>query len=150
MITAPSCVWRVLGVVAIVVASIVVDMLRLTKWWLVIPVVATTAPVVAARVRFAREQRALRRVRELEPQDEWIVELDGVDVGLLTASRVTDMFWKVFFVVGSNPRLFDEQLWLQCRFRFRHAKSGRRAEHAFCGGLRPTVDEPWVSMRGLY
>ncbi len=108
--------------------------------------------VLAQLVAYAtlRGRRTPRSDARAEPVDEWIVELDGEDLGRLTGATVTDMFWKTYTLVGSNPRLFDDSLWLHGRFAFRHAISGRRAPHAFCGGLRPTPDAPHVSMRGLY
>jgi hypothetical protein len=81
--------------------------------------------------------------------NEWIVELDSADVGLLRDAIFTDMFWKTFTVVGDDDRLFDESYWLQSRFSFRHANSGRRAASALCGGRHPTREAPQVSMRGL-
>jgi len=129
----------------------VVGGLGASEWWIAVPLLAVTlARVVVAIATQLRKARALRERLRREPDDQWIVELDAEDVGRLTAAQVTDMFWKNFLVVGDDARLFDEQLWLSCRFRFRHAHSGRHALHAFCGGLRPTVDAPWVTMRGLY
>jgi hypothetical protein len=120
-------------------------------WWLVVPVVVVTLePVLSDLIAYLRECRATRQRARLEVVDEWIVSLDGDDIGVLTDSVVTDMFWKQLRVVGDDARLFDESLWLQCRFRFRHAQHGHYAAHAFCGGLRPTRANPFVSMRGLY
>jgi len=121
-------------------------------WWLpVLTIVGTTCWLTADEIALAiRERCAARRRARYEPIDAWIIELDGDDIGLLVQPQVTDMFWKQFVVVGDDARLFDNTLWEQCRFRYRHAWSGRRAEHAFCGGLRPTRDAPHVTMRGLY
>jgi hypothetical protein len=46
--------------------------------------------------------------------------------------------------------LFDDELWLGCQFRFRRPLTGRRAQHAYGGGMRPRRDDPRVMMRGLY
>lgn len=96
-----------------------------------------------------RDWRTSRRRAREEPIDEWIVELHGDDLGVLRDATFTDMFWKTFQVIGSDARLFNDSYWLQSRFSFRHATSGRRATTAFCGGLRATREAPHVSMRGL-
>ncbi len=121
----------------------------LSTLWLIAPIVLVVLVQLGAHEAVRDRRIGRKRARE-EPVDEWIVELDGIDLGLLADATFADMFWKTFTVVGSDARLFDESLWLQCRFQFRHAISGRQAEHAFCGGGRlPTPAEPRVMMRGL-
>jgi len=115
--------------------------------WVIVPIALVVVVQMGVYEAIRDSRMARRRARE-EPVDAWIVELDGKDLGLLTDATVTDMFWKTFTVVGDDARLFDESLWLQCRFSFRHAISGRQAS-AYCGGLRPRRKAPHVSMRGL-
>ena len=119
-------------------------------WWLVVPVVVVTLePLLSDLIACLRERRATRERARLDVIEDWIVTLDGDDIGVLTDSVVTDMFWKRLRVVGDDPRLFDASLWNQCRFRFRHALHGHYAAYAFCGALLPTRSDPYVAMRGL-
>ena len=106
--------------------------------------------VAAGLYAVFRDRRAARPHAREETVDEWIIELDGDDLGRLTNAIFTDMFWKTYTVIGDDPRLFDDSLWETSRFSFRHAISGRQPAYALCGGLRPTRDAPQVVMRGLY
>lgn len=135
------------GWCALVAASFACVLLQISALWLFVPIIVVLAgPTAYQAVR--ETQQARRRQRE-EPIDEWIIELDGDDVGRLVDARFTDMFWKRFTVKGRDPRLFDDALWRQCRFTFRHATSGRRVPHAHFGGRPPTRCAPRVAMRSL-
>ena len=149
IVRSPTRGWRVIGWTLLVLGGAACGVLGISPFWMCVPIAFVVAVQADVFTLIAERRQAKKLARE-EPVDEWIIELDDEVLGVLTDSVVTDMFWKTFTVVGDDERLFDETLWLQCRFRFRHVVSGREAPWPFCGGLRPTRAAPQVSMRGLY
>ncbi len=145
----PSRGWRIAGWSLLVAGSIACALLARSMLWVIVPSAAWVVLVQLGTYQTFRDWRVSRRRSREEPVDEWIVEFGDKDLGLLRDAIFADMFWKTFTVVGADERLFDESYWVQGRFKFRHAVSGRRASSAFCGGLRPTPEAPQVSMRGL-
>lgn len=146
-LASPSRGLRVVGWSLLLAASVGCVLLQISALWLFIPIIVVLAGPFAYEA--VRDARLARRRQLEEPIDEWIIELDGADVGRLIHARFTDMFWKRFTVTGRDQRLFDESLWRTCRFTFRHAISGRRAPCAHFGGRPPTRHAPRVSMRSL-
>jgi hypothetical protein len=161
LVNKPSRTWRIVGWCVLIIGSCAAGWFGVPAWWVVVPVlVVTMAPLIAdgatdviawrAARRRAWHARALAEWRVIhEPIDAWVIELDGEDIGHMFGLEITDMFWKTYVVLGDHDDLYDEALWLSCRFRYRHALSARYVDGAFCGGMRPTRDEPFVSMRCL-
>ncbi|HEX3657442.1 MAG TPA: hypothetical protein VHV55_16755 [Pirellulales bacterium] len=86
--------------------------------------------------------------------DGWHIELDGVTVGELTDPRGHDMFWDSYLTHAADDAqaaiLANDEIWMECRFRFRNRKTGAYAPAAHCGGKAPFVRDGRVVMRGLY
>ena len=88
--------------------------------------------------------------------DEWVVELSGRRVAILTDPQFYDMFWESFEIepVVSDfaeqwRMLTDRTWWLENRFVFRNHLTKQVAENAFPAGDVFT-DSGRVIMRGLY
>jgi hypothetical protein len=147
----PALVWRIVAWTAFVAAAFVAALVDISFWWVGGPfVVVLFSPAIAEVISALRARRAAKELARAEPVDAWIITLDDDDLGLLVGMHQTDMFWKLYAVDGDDARLFDHALWLEGRFTFRHAISGRPPRYSICGGQRPTRDEPFVCMRGLY
>lgn len=112
----PSGRWRIVGWGLLIAAAFVCGVLEISVLWVCVPISLGCAVGLGDALTARRIAR--RRARE-EPIDEWIVVLDGQDVGRLANAIVTDMFWKTFTVTGDDATLFDESFWLHCRFQFR-------------------------------
>ena len=84
----------------------------------------------------------------------WIVELDGSPLGQLTDCVNADMFWDSYSIAPiqrtDTSRLYDDELWNGCKFRFKNQESGEYVNEAFCGGAPPFVRDGRILMRRLY
>ncbi len=84
----------------------------------------------------------------------WIVELDGSPLGQLTDCVNADMFWDSYSIVPiqrtDTSRLYDDELWNGCKFRFKNQVSSEYVSDAFCGGAPPFVRGGRILMRRLY
>lgn len=91
-------------------------------------------------------------LRELDQLDRVEVVLDGVTVAILTDRVVTDMFWRSYRIepVGDSRSIYDDDLWIRCRFAFRDPASKRMCTTAFAGGAPPYVSDGRVAIRAMY
>jgi hypothetical protein len=87
----------------------------------------------------------------------WIVEKAGRPFGRLKDARFQDMFWVNYRVVDLTERpadrdaLFSKSFWHEAPLpTYRHAHTGHLNSTAFAGGLLPTPECPWVSIRALH
>src|SRR5262249_38513276 len=85
-VRAPSRAWRFVGWSLLVVASAVCGLYGQSILWVVVP--ALVVHVGASGYETLRHRSAELRRARAEPVDEWVVELDGEDLGLLTGSTV--------------------------------------------------------------
>lgn len=80
----------------------------------------------------------------------WIVEFEGVPIGVLHDYRMEDMFWYSYSVQCSNEAfktdLFDQDNWDDCRFVFINQVTGDRVTDAFSG----KGNDQRVLLRGLH
>jgi hypothetical protein len=102
------------------------------------------------------------RLNELSPLSDaatriWIVEKNGRPFGRLEDARFQDMFWVNYRVVdlterpGDRDALFSKIFWHEAPLpTYRHAQTGHVNRSAFAGGLLPTPESPWVSIRALH
>lgn len=102
-----------------------------------------------ALVELARSLVSLPRalqVRWTERSNEWLLSLDGRDLGVLSEPTYDDMFWSWWRVTPLHPlfvpRLLDPTVWSGVRFRVRHRQSGREVStFSALGAPTPIEDE---------
>ncbi|MGY3794890.1 hypothetical protein [Aquimarina sp. 433] len=85
----------------------------------------------------------------------WYIEYEGKIVGELVDWKLTDMFWCSYKVVPINDELknivFNENLWQNCKFKFKNKKYNKYAENAFSGFAPGSLMKTkTVGMRMLY
>jgi len=85
---------------------------------------------------------------------EWIVELDGREIGRLVNPRFEDMFWELYDLEsddGYSPELHDPELWKECRFKFKEPDTGEYCESGFSAiTCADDLERSRIRMRGLY
>ena len=84
----------------------------------------------------------------------WDIEYEDKIVGYLTDPLYEDMFWVSYRVSEADPLLspilYNDDLWNECRFRYRSKMNGEYVDAAICGGSPPFVRDGRIFMRGLY
>ena len=94
----------------------------------------------------------------LNSDSEWIVEIKGSPVALLSHPQWVEMFWMSYEMtpLTEDPeivaKLHDVEFWRVCEsleVSFRHRASSIVASHAF-PGLAPFPEPGRLVMRGLY
>lgn len=94
----------------------------------------------------------------LNSDSEWIVEIEGSPVALLSEPKWAEMFWTSYQMtpLTEDPELVaklnDVEFWRVCEslgVSFRHRASSVVASHAF-PGLFPFPEPGRLMMRGLY
>lgn len=84
----------------------------------------------------------------------WFIEYENRIIGELEDCRPIEMFWDSYAVKPAEPPLaqllFDDNLWKQCKLRFRNRVLEEYCDSAFCGGSPPFIRDGRISMRGLY
>jgi hypothetical protein len=93
----------------------------------------------------------------LNSDSEWIIEIEGRPVALLSEPKWAEMFWTSYRMtpLTDDPKtlanLEDVEFWRVCESRgvaFRHRASSRIARYAFPGG-DPFPEPGRLVMRGL-
>lgn len=82
-------------------------------------------------IQFLLECFGLRKSTAVELTDEWLVELDGKPVAILSDPRDNDMFWFTW-AIGPIEEEIPKDLWSyqnDARRTFRHRINGCRDEN---------------------
>jgi len=94
----------------------------------------------------------------LTSDSEWIIEIEGRPVALLSDPKQAEMFWNSYRMtpLTDEPKLLADlqnvEFWRHCEARgvaFRHRASSKIARYAFPGG-DPFPEPGRLVMRGLY
>lgn len=94
----------------------------------------------------------------LATESEWLIELGGTPIALLSEPRWEEMFWTSYRITpltddpSTLAKLQDIEFWRVCESHgvvFRHRASSAIAQYAF-PGLAPFPEPGRLIMRGLY
>ncbi len=91
--------------------------------------------------------------REPVPEREWELRVDGVPLAALRHPRLDDMFWvslEIFpLTTPADPRLSDEDFWLDRSWSVVELSTGRAAQYAISSASGLLRAENRVLIRGL-
>jgi hypothetical protein len=101
-------------------------------------------------IQLLLERFGLRKSAAVELADEWLVELDGKPVAILSNPRDNDMFWFTWDI-GPIEEEIPKDLWSyknDARRTFRHRISGYCDRCAYPATDNPVVEGERVLIRG--
>jgi len=105
---------------------------------------------------FRRENNKIKVDNEAENNElnSWFIEYEDKIIGELLNPKFEDMFWVSYDIVSFNDKiLFNEKLWGECIFKFKHKRKNEYCESCFSAidtSMKRLKEGGRIHMRGLY